>query len=130
MKKSARESMKLIGMIAASCLALAMTPATSRSADVPGTGPAFVEIAPPPEEVNEIRLSGKSENPTPEAWLRMREKEAPPWWLGPTGRIVVRNVSQATSGGGGQLNEDDSIPKILRPDKINPLYLCRSAPEG
>ena len=51
---------------------------------------------PPSEEANAIRLSGKSENPNPEMWLRMRGTEAAPWWLGPTGRIVVRNVSQAT----------------------------------
>jgi acetyl esterase/lipase len=88
--------MNLIGMIAATCLALALTPATSRSADARDAGPAFEEIAPPVEEANEIRLSGKSENPTSETWLRMRGTEAPPWWLGPTGRIVVRNVSQAT----------------------------------
>src|SRR3979411_6238 len=96
MSKPTRESMKLIGMFAATCLALAITPATTWSADARDVGLAFEEIAPPQEEANAIRLSGKSENSIPETWLRMRGTEAPPWWLGPTGRIVVRNVSRAT----------------------------------
>ena len=87
--------MKLIGMFAATCLALAMTPATSRSADAHSAGPSFEEIAPPPEEANAIGLSRKSENPAPETWLKMRGTKAPPWWLGPCGPLVVRNVSQA-----------------------------------
>jgi hypothetical protein len=74
--------------------------ATGRSAPLyahaPNAGLAFEEIAPPPEESNAIRLSGRSENPTPETWLRVRGTEAAAWWSGPTGQIVVRNVSQAT----------------------------------
>jgi acetyl esterase/lipase len=77
-----------------SSLAHASEPATN--ANVRGAKPSFQEVAPPPEEAQAIRLSSKSENPNPESWLRMRGTEAPPWWLGPTGRLVVRNVSQAT----------------------------------
>jgi acetyl esterase/lipase len=74
------------------CFIVAMLPATSWSSDV---ALAFEEIAPPPQEANAIKLSGKSENPAPETWLRMRGTKAPPWWLGPCGSSVVRNVSQA-----------------------------------
>lgn len=54
------------------------------------------ETAPPPEETRSIRLSGKTDNPARESWLRLRGSEAAPWWIGPTGTLVVRNVSQAT----------------------------------
>lgn len=57
---------------------------------------SFEEVAPPPEEGNAIKLSGNTENPNPETWLRMRGTSATPWWVGPTGRLVVRNVSRAT----------------------------------
>jgi len=77
------------------CFALAMTPASSWSVDAREALPAYEEIAPPPEQAKEIRLSGKSANPAPETWLRMRVTKAPPWWLGPAGSLVVRNVSQA-----------------------------------
>lgn len=72
-------------------LAAAFCPVEARDA-----GLAFAEVAPPPEEAHEIRLSGKSANPAPETWLRMRGTQAPTWWLGPPDRIMVRNVSQAT----------------------------------
>jgi acetyl esterase/lipase len=88
--------MKRIGMfVAICCFALAITPAISWSVDAQAAGLDFEEIAPPPVEANAIRLSGKSENPAPETWLRVRGTKAPPWWLGPCGSSVVRNVSQA-----------------------------------
>ncbi|HEY2809661.1 MAG TPA: hypothetical protein VGI91_12785, partial [Steroidobacteraceae bacterium] len=77
--------------IALPLLALLLGPIAAR-----GAGLAWEEIAPPPEEANAIRLSGKSANSTPETWLRMRGTEAPAWWLGPSGQIVARNVSHAT----------------------------------
>jgi acetyl esterase/lipase len=88
--------MNRIGMFAAIfCFALAITPATSWSVDAQSAGLAFEEIPPPPQEDHAIRLSGKSENQAQETWLRMRGTKAPPWWLGPCGSSVVRNVSQA-----------------------------------
>jgi acetyl esterase/lipase len=77
-------------------LALTTIPATSGSAAPSVAGPTFEEISTPPEEANAIRLTGKGENPNPESWLRMRNTDAAPWWVGPTGPLVVRNVSQAT----------------------------------
>jgi acetyl esterase/lipase len=77
-------------------LLLAMIPAISAGASAGDTRFSFEEVAPPPEEKGAIRLTQKSENPDPETWLRMRKTDAAPWWLGPTGPLVVRNVSQAT----------------------------------
>ena len=92
--------MKCIRMfVAISYFALAIIPSTSWSswsAESQASGLAYKEIAPPPEAANAIRLSGKSENPAPETWLRMHGATAPPWWLGPTSRVVIRNVSQAS----------------------------------
>jgi acetyl esterase/lipase len=87
--------MKPIGMfVAFFWVALAFIPTASGSVDTQAVELAFEEIGPPPEEVHAIRLSGKSENPNPETWLRMRGTKAPPWWLGPCGPLVIRNVSQ------------------------------------
>ena len=87
--------MKPIGMfLAFFWVALVFIPTASGSVDTQAVGLAFEEIAPPPEEVHAIRLSGNSENPNPETWLRMRGTKSPPWWLGPCGPLVIRNVSQ------------------------------------
>jgi acetyl esterase/lipase len=87
--------MKRIVMFAASLsAALTIAPTCSWSADTHVVGRAFEEIAPPPEEIHAIRLSGKSDNPIPETWLRRRGPKAPPWWIGPCGSLVLRNVSQ------------------------------------
>ncbi|MGH9643685.1 MAG: hypothetical protein ACRD3Q_14835, partial [Terriglobales bacterium] len=85
-----------IRILCAVASGLTVATATPLYAEARGVGPAWEEVAPPPEEANTIRLPGKSDNPNPETWLRMRGTTAPPWWLGPTGRLVVRNVSQAT----------------------------------
>jgi hypothetical protein len=75
-------------------VALAFNSTASGSVGTQAVEPAFEEIAPPPEDVHAIKLSGKSENPNPQTWLRMRGTKAPPWWLGPCGPLVLRNVSQ------------------------------------
>jgi len=59
-------------------------------------GGAWEAAPPPPEQARAISLSGRSDNVQPENWLRLRGTAAAPWWVGPTGTLVVRNVSQAT----------------------------------
>jgi hypothetical protein len=41
------------------------------------TAASFEEVAPPPQDANAIKLSGKTENPNPETWLRMRGTNVP-----------------------------------------------------
>jgi acetyl esterase/lipase len=77
-------------------LVLGMGGPTSVYANARGTGPLVEEIPPPPEERNAIPLPGKSVNPNPEVWVRIRENEVSQWWVGPAEGLVVRNVSQAT----------------------------------
>lgn len=87
-----KHTRRFVIRIALACaLATALTP---RLADAQRQL-AFEEIAPPVEDSNAIKLSGKSKNSTPETWLRMRGAKAPAWWLGPCGSLVIRNVSQA-----------------------------------
>jgi len=57
---------------------------------------ALSEVAAPPEDQSSIALSGRTRNPNPEAWLKRIEAKGAPWWIGPTGELLVRNVSQAT----------------------------------
>ncbi len=78
-----------------SALLLASDPFATCQADAGSTAASVREVAPPAKEREAILLSGKSANPIPESWLEITGK-GPSWWTGPTGGLIVRNVSRAS----------------------------------